>query len=184
MRRARAADSRFGCAAHTGSRHGFDRAAIGLPRALDHPVGGRRRISPARAVPAFAVQTSQPCAACHVGAFGPQLKPFGRDFKLHGYVGNDGQDHGLPLAATVNLLHPHRCSRNPAVPRPASTPTTTSRFDAVSFYLRRARSRPEPAASSSDHDGVAGSPTRQRRYPPRRRGPAVRPGSALGPDRQ
>jgi hypothetical protein len=43
-------------------------------------------VAAAHAVPAFAVQTSQPCAACHVGAFGPQLKPFGRDFKLHGNV--------------------------------------------------------------------------------------------------
>ena len=31
----------------------------------------------ARAVPAFAVQTGQPCQACHVGGFGPQLTPFG-----------------------------------------------------------------------------------------------------------
>jgi hypothetical protein len=40
--------------------------------------------SSAQAIPSFAAQTGQPCAACHVGAFGPQLKPYGRDFKLHG----------------------------------------------------------------------------------------------------
>jgi len=45
---------------------------------------------PADAVPAFAEQTGQPCAACHVGAFGPQLKPYGRDFKLHGYTATSG----------------------------------------------------------------------------------------------
>ena len=28
---------------------------------------------PARALPSFAAQTGQPCTACHVGAFGPQL---------------------------------------------------------------------------------------------------------------
>jgi hypothetical protein len=33
----------------------------------------------AHAVPSFAQQTGQPCAACHVGAFGPQLKQYGRD---------------------------------------------------------------------------------------------------------
>jgi hypothetical protein len=43
-------------------------------------LGGGRAL----ALPSFAVQTGQPCAACHVGAFGPQLKPYGRDFKLHG----------------------------------------------------------------------------------------------------
>ena len=34
---------------------------------------------PACAVPSFAQQTGQPCAACHVGAFGPQLKAYGRE---------------------------------------------------------------------------------------------------------
>jgi hypothetical protein len=59
------------------------------------------RPTAARAVPAFAEQTGQPCAACHVGAFGPQLKQYGRDFKLNGYVASDGKPHGLPLAASV-----------------------------------------------------------------------------------
>ena len=45
--------------------------------------------SPAEAVPSFAAQTGQPCAACHVGSFGPQLTGFGRDFKLYGSVSSD-----------------------------------------------------------------------------------------------
>jgi hypothetical protein len=40
----------------------------------------------AGAVPAFAVQTGEPCSGCHVGGFGPQLTPFGRQFKLNGYT--------------------------------------------------------------------------------------------------
>jgi hypothetical protein len=40
----------------------------------------------AQAVPAFAVQTGQACNGCHVGGFGPQLTPFGRDFKMNGYT--------------------------------------------------------------------------------------------------
>lgn len=40
---------------------------------------------PARAVPMFARETGQPCTACHVGGFGPQLTPFGRLFKLEGF---------------------------------------------------------------------------------------------------
>lgn len=43
----------------------------------------------AQAIPSFSVQTGQPCSACHVGAFGPQLKPYGRDFKMGGYVSSD-----------------------------------------------------------------------------------------------
>ena len=51
-------------------------------------IGGATFITPhaARAVPAFAEQTGQPCKACHVGGFGPELTPFGREFKLGGYT--------------------------------------------------------------------------------------------------
>ena len=41
---------------------------------------------PAKAVPSFAAQTGQPCTACHIGAFGPQLPPVGRAFKIGGYT--------------------------------------------------------------------------------------------------
>ena len=40
----------------------------------------------ALAVPSFAIQTDHPCQSCHVGGFGPQLTPYGREFKLHGYT--------------------------------------------------------------------------------------------------
>lgn len=57
--------------------------------------------TPARALPSFAAQTGQPCSACHVGAFGPQLTPFGRAFKIGGYTqtGGDGPLSQIPLAA-------------------------------------------------------------------------------------
>ena len=57
---------------------------------------------PATAVPSFAQQTGQPCEECHVSAFGPQLKPYGRDFKLFGYQSNDGKDRAPDV--TVLLL--------------------------------------------------------------------------------
>lgn len=41
---------------------------------------------PAHAVPAFEQQTGQPCKSCHVGGFGPELTPFGREFKIGGYT--------------------------------------------------------------------------------------------------
>ncbi len=40
--------------------------------------------TPSRAVPSFARQTGMACAACHT-VF-PELTPFGREFKLNGYV--------------------------------------------------------------------------------------------------
>ena len=49
----------------------------------------------AHAIPSFTAQTGQPCSACHVGAFGPQLKPYGRDFKLGGYVASDRSDDNI-----------------------------------------------------------------------------------------
>jgi hypothetical protein len=59
------------------------------------------------AVPSYAEQTGQPCAACHVGAFGPQLRPFGMDFKLYGYTASDGKDHFPPLSATAQMSYTH-----------------------------------------------------------------------------
>ena len=48
----------------------------------------------ASAVPSFARQTGQACSACHIGAFGPQLTPLGRSFKLNGYT--QGEASNLP----------------------------------------------------------------------------------------
>ncbi|TAK95720.1 MAG: cytochrome C [Aquabacterium sp.] len=55
----------------------------------------------AQAVPSYARQTGQDCAACHIGAFGPQLTPFGIKFKLGGYVDSDGKGGKIPLSAMV-----------------------------------------------------------------------------------
>ena len=55
----------------------------------------------ASAVPAFAQQTGEPCATCHIGAFGPQLTPFGTAFKIGGYTqtGGSGLASKIPLSA-------------------------------------------------------------------------------------
>ena len=59
-------------------------------------------VPPADALPSFAAQTGLPCAACHVGAFGPQLTPFGISFRANGYTlgGGTGPWAQIP----VNLL--------------------------------------------------------------------------------
>lgn len=48
----------------------------------------------AQAVPSFARQTGMECSACHT--IFPQLTPFGREFKLGGYVMSDGQKKKWP----------------------------------------------------------------------------------------
>ncbi len=57
----------------------------------------------AEALPSFASQTGQPCSTCHIGAFGPQLTPFGRAFKLGGYTqqGGEGLASKIPLSAML-----------------------------------------------------------------------------------
>src|SRR5450755_1409493 len=87
---------------------------------------------PAFAVPSFAIQTGQPCAACHIGAFGPQLTPYGRDFKLHGYVASDGKDHGLPLALTTQTSFTHTAAPQPGGAAPGFRPNDNFAFDQLS----------------------------------------------------
>jgi len=53
----------------------------------------------ALAVPSFSRQTGQECAACHIGAFGPALTPYGMRFKLGGYTDSDGQGGKVPVSA-------------------------------------------------------------------------------------
>jgi hypothetical protein len=85
------------------------------------------------AVPSFAEQTGQPCAACHVGAFGPQLTPFGRDFKLNGYVASDGKNHFPPLAMTAQGSFTNtQDAQQPPVPHYA--PNNNATLDQASFY--------------------------------------------------
>lgn len=55
----------------------------------------------AHAVPSYARQTRQPCSACHVGGFGPQLTAFGRQFKLLGYTLQAADGSDVPLSAML-----------------------------------------------------------------------------------
>jgi hypothetical protein len=75
---------------------------LALAAALLTWAGAALWASPAAALPSFAQQTGEPCSQCHVGAYGPQLKPYGRDFKLFGYVSGDGLNTAPPIAAIVS----------------------------------------------------------------------------------
>ena len=68
---------------------------------------------PAAAVPSFARQTGMACAACHTVY--PELTPFGREFKLNGYVlDNIKQIKGITtdnretLSLNVGIVVPRR----------------------------------------------------------------------------
>jgi hypothetical protein len=88
----------------------------------------------ALALPSFAVQTGQPCAACHIGAFGPHLTREGRDFKLHGYVASDGNDHGLALAFTTQTSFTHTAAPLQGGAAPGFRPNDNVAVDEVAAY--------------------------------------------------
>ena len=71
---------------------------------------------PADALPAYARQTVQPCAACHT-AF-PELTPFGRRFKIGGYTLQGGDWNGPPLSAMFMAGFTHTNSPQDAPPAP------------------------------------------------------------------
>jgi hypothetical protein len=77
-------------------------------------------VQPSGAVPSFAAQTGQPCSECHIGAFGPQLTPLGRAFKIGGYTQDGGQGPlaKIPLAGFVldSFTHTNAPQPQPAGP--------------------------------------------------------------------
>jgi hypothetical protein len=62
-------------------------------------------VRPGHALPSYARQTGQQCAACHNGF--PELTPYGRLFKLNGYTFTGGTSNLPPIAvmAIPNFTH-------------------------------------------------------------------------------
>jgi hypothetical protein len=89
---------------------------------------------PAEAVPSFARQTGQPCATCHVGAFGPQLTQFGREFKMNGYVWNDGKSH-IPLAAMLQASLTNTAVDQPGGAAPGFGANNDPAIDQASVFI-------------------------------------------------
>ncbi len=55
----------------------------------------------ASALPSFTRQTGAACSQCHTQSFGPNLTPFGRDFKLGGYTMSNGKDSKIPAVSAL-----------------------------------------------------------------------------------
>ena len=88
---------------------------------------------PASAVPSFANQTGQPCQACHVGGFGPQLTTFGREFKLNGYTMR-AKAFNVPLSAMAIGAYTH--TKADQVPAPDNLkPNDNFTLDQVGLFL-------------------------------------------------
>jgi len=86
----------------------------------------------AQAVPAFAQQTGQPCKSCHVGGFGPELTPFGREFKLGGYT---LRTHAaVPVAAMAIASWTHT-GKDQQPPPARLSPNDNAVLDQASLFL-------------------------------------------------
>jgi hypothetical protein len=98
---------------------------------------GLHAIQPARAVPSYAAQTGQPCTACHIGGFGPQLTPFGRAFKIGGYTlqGGQGLASKIPLAGFTLSSFTNTNSSLPEPPFPHYGRNNNFAMDQISAFL-------------------------------------------------
>lgn len=106
----------------------------------------------AEAVPSFSRQTGAACSQCHTQSFGPNLTPFGRDFKLGGYtLGNNSKLP--PISAMVEGSFTH--TDKDQTPAPGDKPNNNFTFDQASlFYAGRIYGK-VGAFSQWTYDGYA-----------------------------
>jgi hypothetical protein len=92
---------------------------------------------PAQAIPAFARQTGQPCTSCHIGAFGPQLTPFGMAFKITGYTmrGNDKWWGYVPVSGFVLQSFNNTADPVQKVASPNYGTNNNYNLDQAAFFL-------------------------------------------------
>jgi len=86
----------------------------------------------AKALPSFARQTGQQCAACHNGF--PELTPYGRLFKLNGYTFAGGQTDLPPLAMMVIPSYTHTQAGQTGGAAPGFGANNNFALDAVSLF--------------------------------------------------
>jgi hypothetical protein len=107
----------------------------------------------ALAVPAFAVQTGQPCQTCHVGGFGPQLTPYGRNFKIHGYTQRSNA-FNVPLAVMAEASYVNTVKAQ-TPPTPGFAPNNNFAVDQISLFLAGGLGSHLGAFIQTTYDGVA-----------------------------
>ena len=88
---------------------------------------------PASALPSFARQTGQECAACHNGF--PELTPYGRLFKLNGYVFPGEKSEAPPISAMMvtSFTHTNAPQVGGAAPHFAANDNVAFEFGSL-FY--------------------------------------------------
>src|SRR3984957_10814423 len=92
------------------------------------PIGFRD----ADALPSYARQTGQQCAACHNGF--PELTPYGRLFKLNGYTFGGGQSDLPPLSVMTIASDTHTQAGQPGGAAPHYGPNNNFSWDVASLF--------------------------------------------------
>ena len=87
---------------------------------------------PAAALPSYARQTGQECAACHNGF--PELTPYGRQFKLNGYTFSGGTLDVPPIAAMAIPTFTHTSAPQLGGAAPHFGPNDNFAFTGSLFY--------------------------------------------------
>jgi hypothetical protein len=108
----------------------------------------------ASAVPSFAVQTGQPCNTCHVGGLGPQLTPFGRNFKMHGYTART-KSFNVPVAAFVIASYVRTAKDQPPPPAKNFGLNDNLAVDQISVFVAGGLGSHLGAFIQNTYDGVA-----------------------------
>lgn len=107
----------------------------------------------AHAVPSFARQTGQECAACHIGAYGPQLTPYGVKFKIGGYTDSDGKGGKVPLSGMVVASFTRTAKSQDPAPDKSSSNNNHS-LDEASLFLAGRLSEKIGAFVQATYDGI------------------------------
>ena len=110
--------------------------------------------TPASALPAYAEQTGQRCAVCHVGGLGPQLTAFGRNFKLNGYTARAGSNFTLPVSAmaVASFVNTEKDQSSP--PAPHYDTNNNATLDETSLFIAGGFGDHFGAFSQFTYDGV------------------------------
>lgn len=108
----------------------------------------------AEAVPAFAVQTGEPCQACHVGGFGPQLTTFGREFKVQGYTLRSNP-FNIPLSVALSASFVATAKSQDPPPAPGFHGNDNFALDQINFFFAGGFGQHVGAFIQGTYDGVA-----------------------------
>jgi hypothetical protein len=110
--------------------------------------------SPSGAVPAFAEQTGLRCQSCHVGGLGPQLTPFGRNFKVNGFTMRAGNTFTLPVSAMAIASFVNTASDQPSPPADHYGTNNNFTLDEASIFIAGGFGEHFGAFSQFTYDGV------------------------------